>query len=206
MTVVRWLTTTGPYRSKVSMNEIVEKPEYDTRSAMFGLSPQRQAFVEAMVAGGATPQFVERAAAQAGYATKYGWALMREPRILAALREEAAKGLLGGALIGQKVLIEIATNSEHKDRFRAAKELLAHSGFTITQTVELKIDQTNSEARELIKEIKEFAKATGLDAKQLLGSIGVRDVIVDAEFVEVKESPIEPIASAAPAEPEVWGV
>ena len=174
-----------------------EQPQYDQNSAMAALMPQQQRFVEALVNGGAGPTAVASAAVAAGYSpsSNYGWQLMRQPRVLAAVREEAAKHLVSGALLGAKVLSEIAMDSQHKDRFRAARELLAHSGFTITQKIEMRVDQTNSEARELIKEIKEFAKATGLDAKQLLGSIGVRDVIVDAEFAEVISGP--------PAE-EIW--
>ncbi len=171
---------------------------YDPQSAMAALTPQRQGFVEAMVEGGAGPEFVAKAAALAGYSPTHGWKLMREPRVLAALREEAAKHLLAGALIGSKVLIEIATDSEHKDRLKAAKELLAHSGFTAVTEQKITIDHTNSETRELIKEIQAFAKATGLDSRQLLGSVGVTaPEPVDAEFTEV--SPDE-------AKAGVWGV
>src|ERR1700722_16203940 len=106
---------------------------YNPGSAMAGLLPKEAAFVEAMIRGGAGPSCVAKACAEAGYqSAQYGWTLMRKPKILAALREEAAKGLLAGALLGQKALMEIVMDSGHKDRFRAARELLAHSGFTIT--------------------------------------------------------------------------
>ena len=187
------------------MNDMVEQQEYYPGSAMAALTPPEAAFVEAMIAGGAGPSCVEKAAAAAGYSpgSGYGWKLMRKSKILAALREEAAKGLLGGALLGQKVLFEIATDQTHKDRFRAARELLAHSGFTITQEQKITVEHVNSEAREMIKEIGDFARATGLDARQLLAAIGVQtptaaDVpanvgkpiaeqnqVVDAEFEEV---------------------
>ena len=178
----------GPQCTTIDMNDLTEQPEYYPGSAMAALAPQEAAFVEAMIAGGAGPSCVEKAAAAAGYSpgSGYGWKLMRKSKILAALREEAAKGLLGGALLGQKVLFEIATDQTHKDRFRAARELLAHSGFTITQEQKITVEHVNSETRELIKEISDFAKATGLDAKQLLGSIGIsREEPVDAEFAEV---------------------
>lgn len=160
---------------------------------MAALTPQRQAFVEALIEGGSGQLMVAKAAVAAGYSQNQGWKLMRDPKVLAAVREEAAKGLLGGALLGQKVLIEIAGDSLHKDRFRAARELLAHSGFTITQEQKITVEHVNAEAREMIKEISDFAKATGLDPKQLLGAIGIKvDNVVDAEFEEV--------------EPAVWGV
>ena len=163
-----------------------EKHEYAPNSAMAALLPKQRGFVEAMVRGGASPRFVYQAAAMAGYSEDHGWILMKMPKILAALREEAAKHLLQGALIGAKVLVEIATDSSHKDRFKAAKELLGHSGFTVTQEQKITVEHVNSETRELIKEISDFAKATGLDAKQLLGSIGIsREEPVDAEFAEV---------------------
>ncbi len=148
-------------------------PDYHPSSAMAALQPQEANFVEAMIEGGAGPACVRVAAARAGYSENYGWTLMRKPKILAALREEAAKGLLSGAIIGQKVLIEIATDQQHKDRFRAARELLAHSGFTITQEQKITVEHVNTEAREMIRDIQEFAKQTGLDATQLLAAIGV---------------------------------
>ena len=168
------------------MNDLTEQPEYYPGSAMAALAPQEVNFVEAMVRGGAGPDYVRKAAGIAGYSENYGWTLMRKAKILAALREEAAKGLLQGALVGQKVMMEIALDTTHKDRFRAGRELLAHSGFTITQEQKITVEHVNSETRELIKEISDFAKATGLDAKQLLGSIGIsREEPVDAEFAEV---------------------
>jgi hypothetical protein len=175
------------------MNDLTPVLEYDPNSAMAALQPQRRLFVERMREGGASQEYVERAAAAAGYSRGHGWKLMREPRVLAALREEAAKGLLGGALIAQKVLIEIATDTHHKDRLKAARELLAHSGFTTVIEQKITVEHVNAEARELVQQIADFAKATGLDAKQLLGSLGIREP-VDAEFEEVK--PEEEVWSA----------
>lgn len=174
------------YTTEMS-TEIAEKPEYFPGSAMAALMPQEASFVEAMVRGGAGPEFVRKAAALAGYSENYGWTLMRKSKILAALREEAAKGLLQGALIGQKVLMEIALDAGHKDRLKAAKELLGHSGFTITQEQKITVEHVSSEARELVKDITDFAKATGLDVKQLLGAIGINtpQIVTDAEFTPV---------------------
>lgn len=160
--------------------------EYHPGAAMAALMPQQQNFVEALIAGGSGTGMVTKAAVAAGYEASYGWKLMRIPKVLAAVREEAAKGLLSGALLGQKVLMEIAMQSDHKDRFRAARELLAHSGFTITQEQKITVEHVNSEAREMIREIQEFAKATGLDAKQLLSTIGIaQQEPIEAEFTEV---------------------
>ncbi|MFI5091348.1 MAG: terminase small subunit [Terriglobales bacterium] len=161
-------------------------PEYDPGSAIAALTPQQQRFVEAYVGGGTGPSAVDAAMRAAGYSTEanYGYQLMKKPRVLAAIREEAAKHLLSGALLGAKVLSEIAMDSQHKDRLKAAKELLAHSGFISTTEQRITVEHVGSEARELVKELQVFAKATGLNAQQLLGSIGVA-VPVDAEFEEV---------------------
>ena len=83
------------------MNDLVPRNDYDPGSAMAALQPQRQLFVEKLIEGGAGPEYVERAARAAGYSAGHGWKLMREPRVLAAVREEASKGLLSGALVGQ---------------------------------------------------------------------------------------------------------
>lgn len=157
---------------------------------MAQLEPQQQNFVETLIEYGAGPKKVEPAAVAAGYAPKYGWQLMKKPHVLAAIREEAAKGLLSGALLGMQVLMEIASDTTHKDRLKAAKELLAHSGFVAEQKIIVE-NKTDGEARQLITEIREFCRVTGLDATQLLGSIGVRPALpapveaIDAEFEEV---------------------
>jgi len=115
----------------------------------------------------------------------YGNELMRDERILAALREEATKRLSGAALVGVNVMLELAQTPGHKDQFRAAKELAAINGFTAEQRIV--VEHINPDTKDQMRQIKEMATALGLDPKQLIASAG----IVDAEFTEVKEPEVD---------------
>lgn len=170
--------------------------EPDPGSAMAALMPQQRAFVELMTTLGSNPNAVTQAAAAAGYSANHGWKLMRDKRVLEAIREEANKRLLSGALLGASVLFEIAQTKGHKDQLKAAKELLAHNGFMPVAKQEITVNHnTPSEVKQMIAEIRGFAKQLGLDERKLLTSIGVADVI-DAEF--------EAVAEPSPTVSEEW--
>ncbi len=53
---------------------------------------------------------------------------MRHPKIQEAIREEGSRRLGRHAILAVSVLAEIAANPEHKDRLRAAIELLNRAG------------------------------------------------------------------------------
>ena len=146
-----------------------------------------------MIAAGGGPAQVQNCALAAGYSDKtYGWQLMRKPKIIAAMQEEAGKRLVSGALLGASVLMEIAQNPVHKDQYKAAKELLAHAGYMPVSKQEITVNHVQPDQRQLVSDIAAFAKQMGMDPQKLLGSVGVT---VDAEFTVVEESPMEPIAS-----------
>jgi hypothetical protein len=106
---------------------------------------------------------------------------MRDEGVLAAIREEATKKLAGAALVGVKVLIDIAHDTEHKDRFRAAKELAAINGFTAEQRIV--VEHISPDSKGMIQEIRSMAAQLGLDPKQLISAAG----IIEAEFTELPE-------------------
>jgi chemotaxis response regulator CheB len=84
-------------------------------------------------------------------------------------------------LVGVKVLIDIAHDKEHKDQFRAAKELAAINGFTAEQRIV--VEHISPDSKGMIQEIRSMAAQLGLDPKQLISAAG----IIEAEFTEVPE-------------------
>lgn len=160
---------------------VVETPQdrsYDGK-AMATLTDRQRQFVQAMVQQGVNPKAARVAAAECGFAPAYGYELMRNDSILAALREEATKKLVGAGLVGVNVLLEIANNAQHKDQFRAAKELAGINGFTAEQRI--MVTHVTEDTRQQMQQIKDMATQLGMDPRQLIQAAG----IIDAEFTEV---------------------
>lgn len=184
----------------------VDDNPLDDGPALSCLTQQEKAFVIAMLLAGGAPNQVLNSAAAAGYADpKYGWRLMRKDKIIAAMKEEAGKRLLSGALLGSSVLMELASGMnaqgvsigpvKHELRYKAAKELLAHSGYMPVHEQKITVEHTSPDQRAMVADIAAFAKQLGMDPQRLLGSIGVT---TDAEFTEVP--------AGAPAEGDPWSV
>lgn len=153
--------------------------------AMRALTDGQKRFVIAMLeTGGAN---VTRAAVMAGYgeigAQQTGSRLQHQPSIQIAMREEAEKRLRAGAILGASVIIEIAADPSHKDRFKAAERLLGQAGLGI-ETVQRHIIEDHRKDNEIEDAIIMMAKRHGLDPAKLLGK---KADVVDAEFTEVDE-------------------
>jgi phage terminase small subunit len=151
---------------------------YDGK-AMAALTDRQRQFVQAMLQQGVNPKAASKAAAQCGYAPLYGYELMRNDNILAALREEATKRLVGAALVGVNVLLDIAQSPTHKDQFRAAKELAGINGFTAEQRI--MVTHVTEDTKQQMRQIRDMAEQLGMDPQALIAAAG----IVDAEFTEV---------------------
>jgi hypothetical protein len=162
---------------------IPQDRKYDGK-AMASLTDRQRQFVVEMLQQGVNPKAAAKAAANCGYAPTYGYELMRHDAVLAALREEATKRVVGAALVGVNVLLDIAQSPTHKDQFRAAKELAAINGFTAEQRIV--VEHINEDSRAQIRQIREMASQLGMDPKQLIEAAG----IIDAEFTEVTTTKI----------------
>lgn len=109
--------------------------ERDCGDAMRVLTPAQRAFVCATLESGGRNNTL--AALRAGYGSSEDQAkvvachMMRNPKIIAAIREEADRRLQSGALLASSALIEIAQDDRHKDRFKAAVELLNRAGLMV---------------------------------------------------------------------------
>lgn len=110
--------------------------------------------------------------------------LAHHPAVLAAVQEEARKRMNSGAILGVSVLLEIAGNSLHKDRFKAATALLDRVGLHATS--EHKVTVTNTaDDKAMIAKIKTLAVSLGLDAGPMLKAAGI---VIDAEFTDITPS------------------
>lgn len=114
-----------------------------------------------------------------------GHQLAHHPKVIAAAREEADRRLRGGAILGASVMIEIASDPMHKDRFKAADRLLGSAGLNL-ETVSRHIIEDHRSDNELLLAIAAIAKKNGLDPSKLLGR-PLETEVVDAEFSEVNE-------------------
>lgn len=149
------------------------------------LTDMQKRFVTAIVVVGAKRDYGAECARLAGYEPKWArqkaYELMRNPKVLAAIRREADIKLQASVLIGTMVLEEIALDEKHKDRLKAATELLNRGGMMLIQKVEHthKDDRT---AAELVAFIRAMAAKNGMDPQKLLGHT---DEVQDADYEEV---------------------
>ena len=157
--------------------------------AMRALNSRQQAFVLALL--NSPDNNATRAAAEAGYVGAniniHASRLRHHPGVQAAITEEAERSLHGAKLMATKVLIDIAADPTKKppDRLKAAGMVLDRVGMAAKTEHHVVVDHRMSE-RELIDEITALAKQIGMDPTKVLGSVGVKQITLDAEFVEVK--------------------
>lgn len=159
----------------------------DLGPAMRACSEGQRRFVLALLETGGDNY--TKAAMIAGYAGTpgsirvTGHQLAHHPKVIAAAREEADRRLRGGAILGASVMIAIASDPMHKDRFKAADRLLGSAGLNI-ETVSRHIIEDHRSDNELLLAIAAIAKKNGLDPSKLLGR-PLEAEVVDAEFTEV---------------------
>lgn len=177
---------------------LAELPIEKLTPTLAKLGTRERAFVEHMM----TATTHMRAAILAGYgqssptvekrdqaARQAAWRLMKDPEIIEALREQAALTLRSSALLGAKVLAEIANDPLHKDRLKAAKELLMHSGFLQVHEQRITVDDRRLTDQETLDKAVALAQRMGLDPKRLLGSMApaISGPVVDVDFTTVIE-------------------
>jgi hypothetical protein len=126
------------------------------------LTVKMRKFVLELACGPSGYGSLVRAAKAAGYGTAKSTEsaikvsahrVLYDPRVQEALREVGGKLLRTEAFLGINVLVAIARDPTHKDRLKAAVELMNRGGFAAvthhTVTVEHKIDYTKQALEEL---------------------------------------------------------
>jgi hypothetical protein len=165
----------------------------DCGPAMRACSPNERAFVVALVESGGTNHTLSAIHAGIGgnpdASKTAAYRIMQRPRVHAAIREEADKRLRGGAILAASVLIEIASDPMHKDRFKAAENLLNRAGLMV-ENVSRHIIEDHRSDNELLMAIAMIAKKNGLDPSKLLGKPLEKANVVDAEFTEVADDAV----------------
>lgn len=180
--------------------------------AMQALSPSRREFVTILLdAPGITPKDAYRRAFP-GAASDNGIGvnshrLTHDQKILDAMHEEANKRLQSAAVLGASVLVEIARDSTHKDRLKAAMTLLNRIGLHERSEHQVTVKRPTDDV-EIAQGIVELAKELGLDPRVLLGSnahlvepLVDKTKLIDGEVVD-QENLIE--AEVLPPEEEQW--
>jgi hypothetical protein len=160
--------------------------------AMRACNVNQRAFVIALLETGGSSK--KLAAKMAGYGLSdnasgsAGSSLSRHPKVLAALKEEADRRIRSGAVLAASVLLEIAEDPLHKDRFKAAQELLNRSGL-IVETQHRVVVEDQRSTDEIERRILTLAEKLGIDPVKLLGYVpatGGTDII-DGECTDVED-------------------
>lgn len=140
--------------NKITREPLVSVPIDSTLGPkMRALTMPQRAFVVAMCETGG--QDHSKAALMAGYggtenSTKVAACrLAHDPRVLEAIREEAEKRLQSGAILGASVMVEIAMDKLHKDRFKAADNLLNRAGLLVETQHRVIVENDNRPIGEL---------------------------------------------------------
>lgn len=181
-------------------------PIYETKGlgrAMRKITPQQRAFVVAFVETGG--RNATAAARAAGYAPGNpeaqrvtAYRLTHDEKVLDAIREQANKQIQSSILIGTQALVEIAQEVSHKDRLKAAVELVNRGGLLLATQHNVNVNvRDDRNAGEMVARIEAMAKSLGLDAGALLGAAVGRprlpapEEALDAEFEVVDDGPVE---------------
>jgi phage terminase small subunit len=131
------------------------------------------------------------AARLAGYSTKadghrvIAHRLLRDPRILAALRQEVETKVRAGAALAMGTLIELAEKASTDGvRFQAAQAVLDRAGLLVAKTSEHTITiKDERTAEQIIQNIRRLAANNGIDLSHVPG---LSAPAVDAEYEEVE--------------------
>lgn len=166
---------------------------------MKALRPGQQRFVIAVLELGSTNY--TRAALVAGY--KQGpalkvtaYQLAHNPRVIAALNEEAKRRLMASAPMAISELVKIAeTTQDGKIKLKAIEMILNRTGHHALSEHRIDVQHSYSDP-DAIARIKSLATQLGLDPIKLLGTAGVKTdedgQVIEGEFREVTAEEDEP--------------
>jgi phage terminase small subunit len=103
-----------------------------------------------------------------------GHQLAHDERIIAAVREEAAKRMSASGIQAVSVVLDIMNDptASKKDRLRAAEMILNRTGMHETKEVQVKTEKVETYGEKIERAVR-LAEKLGLDPQELLGRIGV---------------------------------
>jgi phage terminase small subunit len=165
------------------------------------LTPKKLAFAKAHVQLGG--QNATKAAIMAGYSSKGGGAgaavtasrLLRDPRVLQAIKEETERSLRAGVAMAANTLTELAQNAQSESvRLQASQALLDRGGMqlaTLSQHHVLVEDKRTDD--ELRARVEQLQRELGLSAK-----------VIPAEIVPPRALPMETSNTPDDVAAEIW--
>jgi phage terminase small subunit len=174
-------------------NPLIEIPsEKYLGPKMLALSPRHRAFVIGLLMNRGNQT---RAAALAGYSTASSQGLRvvahrvaHREDVQEAIQEEAKRRINATAIMATERIVEALDDGDPRIRLKAAKQILDSTGLGAVFKHEHHVEVESKTTRELLDFIKGAAREQGLDPKKLLGSAGVPQDVIDAEFEEVVSS------------------
>lgn len=145
------------------------------------LDEREKTFVRLAVQGKGSN--LPQAAEAAGY--KNPLEPMANRRILRAIVEHADLRIQAAGYMAAEALIEIASDTDHKDRFGAVKEVLNRAGLTVEDRKRIIIEDTRTpeQIRASILSLADQGKISKETLKEMLGQAGV---VIEGEFEEVE--------------------
>ena len=177
---------------------IIDPSEAEERSEAFEkLSRQQKTFVDLYLTTSLTQtQCVARAYPNCDQRIHHVEAarLMGNKRVREALHEETIRCLAGSAAVGLRVLLEVAGDPTHKDRLKAARELIAHAGLAPKVEQTINVNHTGPSPGEQRAELQRLMAQMGPDGQRLLAAADLK--IVDAEFTVVDGNSLGPDGEA----------
>lgn len=161
---------------------------------MSALSPRMRAFVLALL--DQRKRNNGAAARKAGYSANNpvglrveGHRLSHDPRVIAALHEEAGKRLETAAHIAASVVVSVMTDkaASDKDKLKAAGMLLDRTGFGAAQTINVNKTVTRKmDVSAAAQKIAEFRRRFPEQFERLIGGGEAAPTVVEGEFTEVE--------------------
>ena len=163
-------------------------PEEGLGPAMRALDDRRRRFVMAAITYPTAKDW--QIAKAAGYSDRsYGGLrvaahrLFHDEKVLAAIREEAARKLRSSAFLGAAVLAEIARTKGHPDQLKAATALLNRIGFHEKTEQVVNVNHRDMTGEAMVARIEKLAAALGLDSGALLG-LNAAPKMIDGEVLK----------------------
>lgn len=163
--------------------------EYEFGPKMKALTDKQRAFVMALVE---FPMMSRAEAARmAGYSDAAEGAkvvacrMAQDPRIVAALQEQAGKRLLSVSMKAAFRVEQMLESPDEKIALKAAMAILDRAGHAPQQNININQTVTDQSGKAIMERIRSLASKHGLDEKRLLGAPVAEPV--DAEFSEVKD-------------------
>lgn len=158
----------------------VYQPIEDTRGLskeMRAILPKQRAFVISLIESGG--QNASKAARLAGYGNTptssrvAAFRLMHDAKVLAAIKSEADRKIHASVLLGAQTLVEIASDPMHKDRLKAATQLLDRGGLLLATQHNVNVNVSTPEGDgQVVTQIRVLAGQLGLDPEVFLGRAG----------------------------------